>query len=219
MTTLHVDRYGNTMLNGHTHEPTVFVVDDDASVRESLRWMVGSLDLPVETYATAREFLGAQNGGRPGCLVLDLRMPEMGGLDLQSELAARHIRLPIIMISGHADVASAVRALKAGAIDFLEKPFARTELLARVQEALAMDAKARQAEAERIRVEGCVSRLTPRERQVMELVVSGKTNKTIAAELGLCEKTVEVHRARVMTKMEADSLAHLVRLSAVERAA
>jgi two-component system response regulator FixJ len=207
------------MLNGHTHEPTVFVVDDDASVRESLRWMVGSLDLPVETYATAREFLGAQNGGRPGCLVLDLRMPEMGGLDLQSELAARQIRLPIIMISGHADVASAVRALKAGAIDFLEKPFARTELLARVQEALAMDAKARQAEAERIRVEGCVSRLTPRERQVMELVVSGKTNKTIAAELGLCEKTVEVHRARVMTKMEADSLAHLVRLSAVERAA
>ena len=208
------------MLNGHTvHEPTVFVVDDDASVRESLRWMVGSLDLPVETYATAREFLGAQNGGRPGCLVLDLRMPEMSGLDLQSELAARHIRLPIIMISGHADVASAVRALKAGALDFLEKPFARSELLARVQEALALDAKVRQAEAERIRVEGCVARLTPRERQVMDLVVSGKTNKTIAAELGLCEKTVEVHRARVMTKMEADSLAHLVRLAAVERGA
>lgn len=207
------------MLNGHTHEPTVFVVDDDASVRESVRWMVGSLDLPVETYSNAREFLGAQNGGRPGCLVLDLRMPEMSGLDLQSELAARHIHLPIIMISGHADVASAVRALKAGALDFLEKPFARNELLERVQEALAVDAKARQHEAERIRVEGCVARLTPRERQVMELVVSGKTNKNIAAELGLCEKTVEVHRARVMTKMEADSLAHLVRLAAVERAA
>ena len=207
------------MLNGHTHEPTVFVVDDDASVRESLRWMVGSLDLPVETYATAREFLGAQNGGRPGCLVLDLRMPEMSGLDLQSELAARHIRLPIIMISGHADVASAVRALKAGALDFLEKPFARNELLARVQEALALDARAREAEAERVRVEGCAARLTPRERQVMDLVVSGKTNKCIAAELGLCEKTVEVHRARVMTKMEADSLAHLVKLVAVERGA
>jgi RNA polymerase sigma factor (sigma-70 family) len=207
------------MLNGHTHEPTVFVVDDDASVRESLRWMVGSLDLPVETYATAREFLGAQNGGRPGCLVLDLRMPEMSGLDLQNELAARHIRLPIIMISGHADVASAVRALKAGAIDFLEKPFARNELLARVQEALAMDAKAREAETERLRVDGCVARLTPRERQVMDLVVSGKTNKSIAAELGLCEKTVEVHRARVMAKMEADSLAHLVKLVAVERGA
>jgi FixJ family two-component response regulator len=207
------------MLNGHTHEPTVFVVDDDASVRESLRWMVGSLDLPVETYATAREFLGAQNGGRPGCLVLDLRMPEMSGLDLQNELAARHIRLPIIMISGHADVASAVRALKAGALDFLEKPFARSELLARVQEALALDAKAREAEAERIRVEGCVARLTPRERQVMDLVVSGKTNKNIAAGLGLCEKTVEVHRARVMTKMEADSLAQLVRLAAAEQAA
>jgi len=208
------------MLNGHTvHEPTVFVVDDDASVRESLRWMVGSLDLPVETYATAREFLGAQNGGRPGCLVVDLRMPEMGGLELQNELAARHIRLPIIMISGHADVGSAVRALKAGAIDFLQKPVARGELLDRVQEALALDAKARQTEAERLRVEGCVARLTPRERQVMELVVAGKTNKIIASELGLCEKTVEVHRARVMTKMEADSLAHLVRLVAVGRGA
>ena len=208
------------MLNGHTvHEPTVFVVDDDASVRESLRWMVGSLDLPVETYATAREFLGAQNGGRPGCLVLDLRMPEMGGLELQNELAARHIRLPIIMISGHADVASAVRALKAGAIDFLEKPFARGELLDRVQEALALDAKARQNEVERLRIEACVARLTPREHQVMDLVVVGKTNKVIAAELGLCEKTVEVHRARVMTKMEADSLAHLVRLVTVEHGA
>ena len=208
------------MLNGHTvHEPTVFVVDDDASVRESLRWMVGSLDLPVETYATAREFLGAQNGGRPGCLVLDLRMPEMGGLELQNELAARHIRLPIIMISGHADVASAVRALKAGAMDFLQKPVARGELLDRVQEALALDARARQHEGERLRVEACVARLTPRERQVMDLVVAGKTNKIIASDLGLCEKTVEVHRARVMTKMEADSLAHLVRLVAVERGA
>ena len=208
------------MLNGHTvHEPTVFVVDDDASVRESLRWMVGSLDLPVETYATAREFLGAQNGGRPGCLVVDLRMPEMGGLELQNELAARHIRLPIIMISGHADVGSAVRALKAGALDFLQKPVARGELLDRVQEALALDAKARRTEAERLRVEGCVARLTPRERQVMDLVVAGKTNKIIASELGLCEKTVEVHRARVMTKMEADSLAHLVRLVAVGRGA
>ena len=207
------------MLNGHTHEPTVFVVDDDASIRESVRWMVGSLDVPVETYANAREFLGAQNGGRPGCLVLDLRMPEMSGLDLQNELAARHIRLPIIMISGHADVASAVRALKAGALDFLEKPFARNDLVARVQEALALDARARETETERIRIEGCVARLTPRERQVMALVVSGKTNKNIAGELGLCEKTVEVHRARVMTKMEADSLAHLVRLVAVDHAA
>jgi two-component system response regulator FixJ len=190
---------------------TVFVVDDDHAVRESIRELAGSV-LPVETFASAEEFLGALNGGRPGCVVLDLRMPGMSGLDLQQALASRNITMPIIMISGYGDVASVVHALKAGAVDFIEKPFSRQLLLDRIYRALELEERNRVAHARRAELAARVAHLTPREREVMELVVSGRTNKVIAAELGLCEKTVEVHRAHVMSKMKVQSLAELVRV-------
>ena len=193
-------------------EPTVFVVDDDPAMRDSLCWLLQSVDLHVETYPSADAFLGAYDAGRPGCLVLDVRMPGMSGLNLQDELRARHIRLPIIMLSGHAEVPTAVRALKAGAIDFMEKPFSDELLLDRIRQAIDLDREQRDAEAQRAAVAERYALLTPREREVMELVTAGKANKVIAAELGLSPKTVEVHRAAVMDKMRADSVADLVRM-------
>ena len=193
-------------------EPTVFVVDDDPAMRDSLCWLLQSVDLHVETYPSADAFLAAYDAGRPGCLVLDVRMPGMSGLNLQDELRARHIRLPIIMLSGHAEVPTAVRALKAGAIDFMEKPFSDELLLDRIRQAIDLDREQRDAEAQRAAVAERYALLTPREREVMELVTAGKANKVIAAELGLSPKTVEVHRAAVMDKMRADSVADLVRM-------
>jgi len=193
--------------------PTVYIVDDDAEMRETLRSLVSSVNLPVETYASAQEFLETQNGDRAGCLVVDLRMPGLSGIDLQEELAARGAKLPVIIISGYGDVPTAARAMRAGAIDFLEKPISRQLLLDRVREGLDVDRQRRRAEGERAEIAGRVARLTPRERQVMEMVVSGNTNKVIAIDLGLCEKTVEVHRAHVMEKMKVQSLAELVRLA------
>ena len=193
-------------------EPTVFVVDDDPAMRDSLCWLLQSVDLHVETYPSADAFLAAYDAGRPGCLVLDVRMPGMSGLNLQDELRARHIRLPIIMLSGHAEVPTAVRALKAGAIDFMEKPFSDELLLDRIRQAIDLDREQRDAEARRTAVAERYALLTPREREVMELVTAGKANKVIAAELGLSPKTVEVHRAAVMDKMRADSVADLVRM-------
>ena len=201
-----------------THDPTVFVVDDDQTVRETLRTLVGSVGLSVEAYASGPEFLSAQNGGRPGCVVCDVRLPGMSGLDLQQELATRRLGMPMIMITGYADVSTAVRAMRAGAIDFIEKPFNRQVLLDRVHEAIEIDRRGRMLEAQRRSVGARVARLTPREREVMALVVAGKANKVIAIDLGLCEKTVEVHRAHVMRKMEADSLAELVRMNVLLRA-
>jgi FixJ family two-component response regulator len=192
---------------------TVFVVDDDHSVRESIRELVGSVRLPVETFANAQEFLGALNGGRPGCVVLDLRMPGMSGLDLQQHLIAKSIAMPVIMVSGYGDVASVVHAMKAGAMDFIEKPFSRQLLLDRIHRALETDEKNCVAQARRAELAARCARLTPREAEVMDHVVAGKTNKAIAAELGLCEKTVEVHRAHMMGKMRVQSLAELVRVS------
>ena len=199
-------------------EATLFVVDDDQTVRESLRTLGGSVGLPVEAYPTGEEFLATQNGGRAGCLVCDVRLPGMSGLDLQQELATHGFTLPIIMITAYADVSIAVRAMRAGAIDFIEKPFNRQVLLDRVHEAIEMDRKVRLLETQRRSVTAWVARLTPREREVMTLVVAGKANKVIAMDLGLCEKTVEVHRAHAMRKMEAESLAELVRLNVLLRA-
>jgi two-component system, LuxR family, response regulator FixJ len=193
-------------------DPTVFVVDDDPAMRDSLCWLLQSVDLHVETYPSADAFLAAYDVGRPGCLVLDVRMPGMSGLNLQDELRTRNIRLPIIMLSGHAEVPTAVRALKAGAIDFMEKPFSDELLLDRIRQAIDLDREQRDAGARRAAVAERYALLTPREREVMELVTAGKANKVIAADLGLSPKTVEVHRAAVMDKMHADSVADLVRM-------
>lgn len=193
--------------------PTVFVIDDDPAMCSSLRWLLQSVELEVETYPTAEEFLGAYDSQRPGCLILDIRMPGMSGLNLLEELPARGITLPAIVITAYAEVATAVRALKAGAVDFLEKPFSDEVLLERVHQAIETDREAREVQALRADVTARFASLTPREREVMELVTAGKANKVIAAELGLSPKTVEVHRAAVMDKMQADSVAELVRFA------
>lgn len=194
-------------------EPTVFVVDDEPAMREFLRWLVESVGLPVETFATAREFLDACDPERPGCLVLDARMPGMSGFDLQEELAARKISLPIIIITAYAEVPMAVRALKTGAFDFIEKPFGHQVLLDRIQEAMAADQTTRRTQMQQAAVRSCLARLTPRQRQVLDHMIAGKPSKIIAAELGLSPKTVDVHRARVMRTMQAASLADLLRLT------
>ncbi len=194
---------------------TVFLVDDDASVRRALARLIKSADHQVQTFSSAREFLdsGLQNKGAPACLVLDVRLPGLSGLDLQQELLARNLNLPIIFITGHGDIPMSVKAMKAGAVDFLPKPIKDTDLLRSVEQAIA---RATREQAERYELEDIHSRvqtLTPREREVMALVVKGLLNKQIAFELGTVEKTIKVHRARVMDKMEVQSLADLVRVA------
>lgn len=191
---------------------TVFVVDDDPGIRDSLQWLIGSVGLPVELFGTADEFLRYYDGSRPGCLVLDIRLPDMSGLQLQEELQRRGFAVPLIVISGYAEVPVAVRAMKAGAIDFIEKPFSDQTLLGRIQQAIELDLRTRASLARRAEAERRLSLLSRRERQVMELVVAGRSNKAIASSLGLSPKTVEVHRAQVMKKLHVDSLAELVRL-------
>ena len=193
-------------------ERTVFVVDDDPSVLRSLERLLRAAEYAVETYASPRAFLESAPVDRPGCVVVDLRMPELGGLDLQEELSRRGFPLPLIFLTGHGDVPSSVRAMKGGAIDFLSKPCDETDLLAAVERALARDAEAREARAEREAVGARFAALTPREREVCLLVARGLLNKQIAAELGTAEKTVKIHRGRVMEKLGADSVAALVRL-------
>jgi RNA polymerase sigma factor (sigma-70 family) len=194
-------------------QPTVFVVDDDESVRRSLERLVRSVGLNVETFATAREFLSADRPNWPACLVLDVRMPGMSGLDLQEELIAAGYSMPVIFLTGHGDIPMSVRAMKAGAVDFLQKPFSDQDLLDAIHRAIDQDTRARQERTEVSEIQRRVDSLTPREREVLALVVQGRLNKQIAYELGLSEKTVKAHRARVMEKMQADSLAHLVRLA------
>jgi FixJ family two-component response regulator len=195
--------------------PVVFVVDDDPAMRDSLRWLIESTGLQVETFADAQTFLARIRPELPGCLVLDVRMPGMSGLDLQAELTRRGIGLPTIVVTGHAEVPMAVRAVKAGAIDFIEKPFSDQLLLDRVRQGIEMDRQERDGRARRAEILRRMSLLTQREREVLDLVVVGKANKEIAAALHLSPKTVEVHRAHVMEKMQASSVAELVRLALV----
>jgi FixJ family two-component response regulator len=192
---------------------TVFVVDDDASVREALGSLIRSAGLSVETFASAREFLASARADAPSCLVLDVRLPGLSGLDLQKRMAEVNIELPIIFITGHGDVPTSVRAMKAGAVEFLTKPFRDKDLMAAIRQAIDGDAAARRERAEMSELRGRYETLTPRERQVMELVISGLLNKQVAAELGTSEITIKVHRHQVMEKMGADSLADLVRMS------
>jgi RNA polymerase sigma factor (sigma-70 family) len=192
-------------------EPTVFVVDDDSEVRETLRWLVESVGLRIETFASAQDFLNTYDPSRPGCLVTDVRMPGISGIELQAKLAADEVTLPIIVVSGYADVPTAVRSMKKGAIDFVQKPFDEQMMLERIQLSILEDARLRQKRAGQDRAAACLQSLSPRERQVMDLVILGKSNKEVARELNISPKTVEVHRSNVMSKMQVDSLAELVR--------
>jgi len=194
-------------------KPTVFIVDDDEAICQSLRLVLEDIRLDVETYGSAQDFLDAYNPARSGCLVLDVRMSGMSGLDLQSELRQMGVDLPIIIITGHSDVPMAVQAMKAGAFDFIEKPFRDQVLLDSVQRAIDYNAQARRERTERTDVETKLSQLTQRERQIMDLLVTGKPNKVIAYELGINQKTVDFHRAHILEKMRVDSVVELVRFT------
>jgi two-component system response regulator FixJ len=199
-------------------ESTVFVVDDDADLRESLSWLLESAGLHAKGYSTAQEFLNDYKPEEPGCLLLDVRMPGLSGLDLQEELRRRGVPPPIIIMTGHARVPMAVRALKGGAIDFIQKPFSDQSLLERVRAAIDLDRRVRQLRTQSAKFAELLTHLTPREREVMDLVIAGKPNKIIADDLGISPKTVEIHRGRVMEKLRVDSVAELVRLTLLWKA-
>jgi len=194
----------------HSVNQTIYVVDDDQAVRESLCWLLESVDLPVVTYASAQEFLANYNPEMGGCLILDVRMPGMSGLELQNKLTEIECTLPILIVTGHGDVPMAVRALKNGAVDFIEKPFNDQKLLERIQHCLDQDRAQREARSMQRIMQARYEQLTPREQEVLVRVVAGKLNKVIATELGISSKTVEAHRANIMEKMHASSLAELV---------
>ena len=191
----------------------VFVVDDDESVRQSLKNLIGSVGLRVEAFASAPEFLRSKLIDVPGCLVLDVRLPGLSGLDLQKRMVEAGIEIPIIFITGHGDIPMTVQAMKAGAVEFLTKPFRDQDLLDAIQQALERDRMARKQRAEINELHNRLDSLTPREREVMGLVVAGLLNKQIAGELGTSETTIKIHRHQVMEKMGAGSLAELVRMA------
>jgi FixJ family two-component response regulator len=196
-----------------TTEPIVCVIDDDESVRRSIERLVLSVHLAVETFSSAQEYLQRKLGDRPTCLIVDVRLPGLSGLDLQEDMLAHGLTQPIIFITGHGTIPMSVRAMRAGAIHFLLKPFEDQELLDALHQALEREMLSCQARAEQSRIRLCFQTLTPRERQVLDLVVAGLANKRIGSELGTCEKTIKVHRSRVMQKMGASSLPDLVRMS------
>ena len=194
-------------------QAVVFVIDDDEAVRQALRSLIRSVGLVVETFASAREFLTSRRPDAPSCLVLDVRLPGVSGLDLQRELSDAGISIPIIFITGHGDIPMSVRAMKAGAVEFLTKPFRDQDLLDAIAQAIERDREARARQAEMADLRGRYESLTPREREVMGLVVAGLLNKQVAAELGISEITIKLHRHQVMEKMMADTLADLVRMA------
>jgi FixJ family two-component response regulator len=199
-------------MNPSEQQPTVFVVDDDEPVRDAIALMLETIDLRHEAYASAQEFLSAYSPQRSGCLVLDIRMPGMSGLELQSHLHAMNAPIPIVFITGHGDIPMAVEAMKRGAVDFIRKPFRDQELLDRIQDALQLDRGQRGEWQNLERIRNHVASLTPREHEVFERVASGQANKVVAIELGISERTVEIHRSQVMQKTRARTLADLVRM-------
>lgn len=188
----------------------VYVIDDDEAVRDSLRMLLGSVDLSHQVFASAHEFLDAYDPERHACLVSDIRMPGLSGLELQERLAEQHAEIPIIFITGHGDVPMAVSAMKSGALDFVQKPFRDQDLIDLIHKALEQDRKRRAARLEERTIRERLETLTPREAEVMQRVVKGQANKVIAMDLGVSQRTVELHRARVMRKLRMRSLAELV---------
>jgi two-component system response regulator FixJ len=191
---------------------TVFIVDDDTGVRSSIRVLLKSVGLGSTPLASAQEFLKSFDPNQPGCLILDIRMPGMSGMELQQELNLRGAIIPVIFITGHGDIPMAVEAMQHGAFDFLQKPFRDQDLIDRVQRAMARDRENRSALQEHGRIQARLESLTPREREVLNLMTQGKQNKVMASDLGLSQRTVEIHRAHVMEKMGANSVAQLVRM-------
>jgi FixJ family two-component response regulator len=200
-------------MSATTDEPIVFVVDDDASMRQALARLLQSVQLRVEVFASPQEFLQSERPNVPSCLVLDVRLPGLSGLDFQAELAKADVRIPIVFITGHGDIPMSVRAMKAGAVDFLAKPFRDQDLLDAVTAAIQRDQKRREHENAMTDLRAHFSSLTPREREIMALVASGLMSEQIAAEVGLSEITVKVHRSHLMKKMGARSVADLVRMA------
>lgn len=194
-------------------QPTAYVVDDDEAIRTLWRWLMESNGIAVRTFATAVEFIECYDPGTPGCLVLDLRLPGMSGLELQDYLKHKGVEIPIVFVSGHGDIATAVNAIKGGAVDFIQKPFGYREVVAIIRKAFARDAEIREARTRQALIASRLAALTERERDVLQRVIVGKQNKVIAGELDISVKTVEFHRSKLMEKMGVDSVAELVQLT------